>query len=228
MKTWGKLMLRAGLAALALGAAGSASAAVVNFDEFAHAGQQITFGPFSSGGFRFTNNARPQNQVSAFGAWGAVRSSWSIDPVAASIYVGESGSTTTVTRDDNSLFDLVSLDMGDLFNQGILGQGLPGVVTFTFNFASGPSLQQVRTTDTLAGGQTFTFNQTALLSFSFRTLTPQNNQTVSQFDNLVFGIGTPGGVPEPASWALMLGGFALTGGALRSARRRGFVKPVLA
>jgi hypothetical protein len=36
------------------------------------------------------------------------------------------------------------------------------------------------------------------------------------------------GVPEPASWALMLGGFALTGGALRGARRRGFVKPVLA
>jgi hypothetical protein len=37
-----------------------------------------------------------------------------------------------------------------------------------------------------------------------------------------------GAVPEPASWALMLGGFGLTGGALRGSRRRGFVKPVLA
>jgi PEP-CTERM motif len=34
--------------------------------------------------------------------------------------------------------------------------------------------------------------------------------------------GIPGGVPEPASWALMLGGFGLTGAALRrgNGRRR--------
>jgi hypothetical protein len=41
------------------------------------------------------------------------------------------------------------------------------------------------------------------------------------FDDVTFGSGTPGpGVPEPASWALMIGGFGMVGAALR--RRRGF------
>lgn len=34
-------------------------------------------------------------------------------------------------------------------------------------------------------------------------------------------------VPEPATWAMMIGGFALVGGALRSARRRS-VRPLAA
>ncbi|HPU15679.1 MAG TPA: PEPxxWA-CTERM sorting domain-containing protein [Polymorphobacter sp.] len=45
------------------------------------------------------------------------------------------------------------------------------------------------------------------------------NQIV--FDDITFGSATPGpSVPEPASWALMIGGFGMVGAALR--RRRGF------
>jgi hypothetical protein len=33
------------------------------------------------------------------------------------------------------------------------------------------------------------------------------------------GAGTPGGVPEPAAWAMLIGGFALAGGALRRQRK---------
>ncbi len=41
------------------------------------------------------------------------------------------------------------------------------------------------------------------------------------FDDVTFGSATPGpGVPEPASWALMIAGFGMVGSALR--RRRGF------
>jgi hypothetical protein len=44
----------------------------------------------------------------------------------------------------------------------------------------------------------------------------------SQFgwDDITFGSLTPGGgsVPAPASWALMLGGFGLVGGAIRHRR----------
>ncbi|MGL4543778.1 MAG: PEPxxWA-CTERM sorting domain-containing protein, partial [Polymorphobacter sp.] len=41
------------------------------------------------------------------------------------------------------------------------------------------------------------------------------------FDDVTFGSATPGpGVPEPASWALMIAGFGLVGASLR--RRRGF------
>jgi hypothetical protein len=48
-------------------------------------------------------------------------------------------------------------------------------------------------------------------------------------DELTFDVrasGIPGGVPEPASWALMIAGFGLTGSAMR--KRKAFVKPVLA
>jgi hypothetical protein len=40
---------------------------------------------------------------------------------------------------------------------------------------------------------------------------------VAQFgwDDVTFGSLTPGGVPEPATWAMMLGGFALVGSAMR-------------
>ena len=35
------------------------------------------------------------------------------------------------------------------------------------------------------------------------------------FDNITFGSANPGGVPEPAAWAMMLAGFGLVGGAMR-------------
>lgn len=38
------------------------------------------------------------------------------------------------------------------------------------------------------------------------------------YDNITFGSTNPGGIPEPAAWAMMLAGFALVGGAMR--RRR--------
>jgi len=45
-----------------------------------------------------------------------------------------------------------------------------------------------------------------------------NWQNVQTFTGATVAIG--GSVPEPASWALMLGGFGLVGGALRSRRRQ--------
>jgi hypothetical protein len=39
------------------------------------------------------------------------------------------------------------------------------------------------------------------------------NQT--GYDNITFGSKDPGGVPEPAAWAMMLAGFGLVGGAMR-------------
>ena len=34
-------------------------------------------------------------------------------------------------------------------------------------------------------------------------------------------VGNPGVVPEPATWAMMIAGFGMVGGAMRSARREG-------
>ena len=39
------------------------------------------------------------------------------------------------------------------------------------------------------------------------------------FDDITFGSATPGVVPEPGTWALMIGGFGMAGAALRSRRR---------
>ncbi len=51
------------------------------------------------------------------------------------------------------------------------------------------------------------------------------NQIV--FDDITFGSITPGGtVPEPATWAMLIAGVGMAGGALR--RRRGAAKPSLA
>ena len=41
------------------------------------------------------------------------------------------------------------------------------------------------------------------------------------FDNITLGAATPGGVPEPASWAMLIAGFGLVGAAAR--RRRSTV-----
>jgi hypothetical protein len=50
--------------------------------------------------------------------------------------------------------------------------------------------------------------------------TCQNGDTSCAFTRDVTGVtGTPGAVPEPASWALMLGGFGMVGGAMRSRRK---------
>jgi hypothetical protein len=40
------------------------------------------------------------------------------------------------------------------------------------------------------------------------------------FDNITLGSATAGGVPEPATWAMMLMGFGGLGAAMRSARRK--------
>jgi len=45
-----------------------------------------------------------------------------------------------------------------------------------------------------------------------------NWQGVQTFTGATVALG--GAVPEPASWALMLGGFGLVGGAMRSRRRQ--------
>ena len=56
-------------------------------------------------------------------------------------------------------------------------------------------------------------------------------QGVGPDDQNFTGVGTPrmtSAVPEPATWAMMLGGFGMVGGAMRSARKRATVSYKLA
>lgn len=91
-----------------------------------------------------------------------------------------------------------------------------GTVTLQAFDGSGTLLGSTSTIDN-GSVQFLSLNFAAMHSVSFFS----NNATVG-FDDLEFGALTPisgGGVPEPASWALMIAGFGLAGAALRNRRR---------
>jgi hypothetical protein len=62
----------------------------------------------------------------------------------------------------------------------------------------------------------FNFNSTTAFD---RIDITQNGGGGFELDNITIGKG-PGAVPEPASWAMMIVGFGVTGAVLRSSRRR--------
>jgi len=126
--------------------------------------------------------------------------------------MGSGGTETDVSEDDGSVFDLIALD---------LAAGpftTPGDTTFVTGFLHGGGTL----TTTLALNTPFTtynLGWTGLDSVRFSG--PQASQQYVAFDNLVIngnGFDTTRGVPEPAEWALMLGGLLACGYMLRRAR----------
>ncbi len=191
--------------ALALAAAGPASAVTVTFDGVDRSTESTAL-TYSESGYDFSNS---QGTGDALLFWGSDPSN--ADPVGNTLSNNYGGTTTTVVRSDAATFTLGSVDFGDVYNSGTGGD-----VNVFFTTASGTTTQTI-SLDTLVGLQTFTFNQTGLLSFGYLPLTTQGPWI--QADNFVFE--TVAGVPEPMSWALLTVGFGLAGTALR--RRRGAV-----
>jgi len=145
-------------------------------------------------------------------------SAYSADPDGQTLNNNYFRSTITLSKVGGGLFDFVSVDLANIHNNQQGEEGQPGGdVLFSFFDGLNTTTQTV-TLDTLPGLQTFTFNKTGLVSLSFKAVTTNEVQT----DNFVLNApgGTVGGtgVPEPATWALMLAGFGLAGSALR--RRR--------
>jgi hypothetical protein len=105
-----------------------------------------------------------------------------------------------------------------------------GATTLSFSDNGGPFTYDYD--DYYQGEENFTFSATYLGQSVTAAFSPSSNQSggfVGFLGNDVNGnesdfsfeptlVATAGGVPEPASWALMLGGFGLAGAALR--RRR--------
>jgi PEP-CTERM motif-containing protein len=159
--------------------------------------------------------------------WG---SAWpySADAGGATLGSNYGWTTTTFSRVGGGLFDLQSIDLADFFDNALGQQG--GDVRLTFNDADGSTSQTV-TIDDLPGLQTFTFNRSNLLSASYEPVTTFG--PLIQVDNILVdtndartSLAVPeSAVPEPATWAMMLLGFGLVGGALRSAKRK--PKPTL-
>jgi hypothetical protein len=203
-----KHVLLAAAAALSLvgGASAARAATTLTFDElpYAYYAQTVV-----SQGYQFDDF--DANSPIALFTWEA-GSPYSADPDGRTLNNNYFRSTVTLTKVGGGLFDFTSVDLTDIYNNhdGQLG----GDVLFSF-FDGLTTTTQTVTVDALPGFQTFTFNRTGLVSLSFQAVTTNEVQT----DNFVLdAAATPGGVPEPATWALMLTGFGLAGSALR--RRR--------
>jgi hypothetical protein len=133
---------------------------------------------------------------------------YNADPGGAALLQNFRNMSTTVSRTDGGLFDFLSLDVTDWMNSGRSTE-----MTFTFTDALGASTSQIVSTDNLAGLETLTFNKAGLKSFTLS----QAQENWVQFDNMVLSAT---GVPEPATWAMLLMGFFGLGGVIRASRPR--------
>jgi hypothetical protein len=259
-----KMMLRAGLAALALGVAGSASAAQHLFkfngvvaNSFNQTGEFGLSGLNSLDGQTFTAEfllTAPGGRVISTSDFVTVFGTDKVEfsefvPVSATLRINErvlDNSTRLVVN--GAYFFVGSLTQ---FNNNSENKDVLGLYSGNFAAHSGGSTLQIINAGLISSNLNLfrdldytrpISNQLASSdqgtgSFSYQVFNGQTQtsshlvrgQLLTQSFSVSPFVAPPtGGVPEPASWALMLGGFALTGGALRGARRRGFVKPVLA
>ena len=109
-----------------------------------------------------------------------------------------------------------TFSIGDIFYEisGLDFDGDPSTANVIEGFNA---IQVFNRNFTLVGHDRATFTPEGAFRFSFTQTTGGANGLV----RLTFGAAPPAGaVPEPATWAMMIGGFGLAGGALRSARRR--------
>jgi hypothetical protein len=202
-------LLAAAAAAASVATAFPAAAAttVLTFDDLAKAGTgNDTIGPaaFAYGDFTFTSS---YSDSPHFLIWqkDAVQNA---DPGGGTFAHRWDSYPMTIQRTDGEAFDLVSLDVADLRNQGARHMN-----TLQFYFMDGSTEFINYTTDATAGLETLLLNRSGL---SKVTIAAQGLQWW-QIDNLTVATGA---VPEPATWAMMILGFGGVGAAFR--RRRTF------
>ncbi|MCG2842179.1 PEPxxWA-CTERM sorting domain-containing protein [Sandaracinobacter sp. RS1-74] len=209
-----------GAALLSTAAVASPAAALtITFDELSpgNKGRELAVD-----GFHFSLGGAPGfNEVDISFYINPLGHGYNADPEGLTVTQGRHGTAVTVTKIGGGAFDFVSIGLADSWNRGSAAGA--ELVYFRFNTAEGFS-EEVVTIDGTPGLQTFTANRQGLLSFSFHTVWNR-----IQFDNVVIGDpvvpGTPGGVPEPATWAMLIAGFGLVGSAMR--RRREAVSQAL-
>ncbi|MCG2842180.1 PEPxxWA-CTERM sorting domain-containing protein [Sandaracinobacter sp. RS1-74] len=206
------------LAACAATFATPAAAAVITFDDATPGHYYTDTGP-TIDGFRFVAGpAWGGNPPYNLHSYRILRQGEhpNADPKGQTLRIANTNTMVTVSKIDGSTFELVSIDLADAFNTGDITIG----ATLFFNTVDGWTSETVYL-DHLRELQTFTFNRAGLLSFSVANTREWSNYSL-QFDNVVIGDpvvpGTPGGVPEPAAWAMLIAGFGLVGSAMR--RRR--------
>lgn len=204
-----KIILSVAPVAAAIVLALPANATVIDFDNLA----SYTSGAYHEDGYVLSANFYHSSTGRAIEA---VASGNSIDPTGTSVVKASGAAVTfTLAREDGGAFEFGSMDFGKLTTTGNTASS-----TYQFFFTLADAAQTVVTkyftfdhkNPTPITAHTAIFDDLgAITKFTFR-----NQSTAGQFDNIVLREIAP--VPEPATWAMMIGGFALAGGALR--RRR--------
>jgi subtilisin family serine protease len=212
-------LVAATLAGMLTASAASAATTVLDFDTLRNTRpSSVTYvrGPYKEDGFTLTAaQCQASLGVPNVGCFMGAAPSRSSDKVGASLATQLVSTLVTLKRDDGSSFLLRSIDFSEYYDNGIY-QPFSTDVIFTFAFADGTSATQTKTfsTDGKFLPTTFTFDVGPLSSVSWKPVTGSG----VQFDNITLADVTAA-VPEPASWAMMLGGFGLVGGAMRQRKR---------
>ena len=200
MKT---LMLLSALSAAVLISV-PAQADTVDFEELSP--DTIYDSPLTSGGLTFTNDGSGGG-VEGFVAvpYFGIPSSNGTIALVPNFY----GSVTTVDA-GGALFTLESFDWSDAFN--FADDPVELVVTYTLE--SGDTVTSYFA-DFTAGMQTEQVGLSGISSFSFFARGSLFGEDTVQLDNIVYTLDATGAIPEPATWAMMIGGIGAAGGALR-------------
>jgi hypothetical protein len=212
-------LIAAALAGLFATQSATAATTVLDFDSLRNTRpSSVTYveGPYKEDGFTLTSS-RCQRGLSGpnRGCFMGVASNKSSDKVGTSLSTQLVSTTVTLSRDDGSSFLFKSIEFSEYFDNGNY-QPFSTDVNFTFTFADGTTGTEKRTfsTDGKYLPTAFAFDVGPLSSLSWNAVTGSG----VQFDNITLDDVTAA-VPEPASWAMMLGGFGLVGGAMRQRKR---------
>ncbi|HEU4969975.1 PEPxxWA-CTERM sorting domain-containing protein [Sphingomonas sp.] len=127
--------------------------------------------------------------------------------------------SVTLSRDDGAAFNFIALDV---FAADSNGLGVP--LTFFARYADGRTDHFTFDLPSFSGATPIPQTRVALaMPDLFRGVTEvswSNGAVWHQVDNIVVTSASAAPVPEPASWALMIGGFALAGAELRRSSRK--------
>jgi hypothetical protein len=203
--------------AAALGLAGAAQAAVVDFDILrtpvyygldpvgtTYTEDGLTFAAWGTDG-RFEHMA----------VWGYdTHPAQLADSDGASVWVNSINAYLEIYKIGGT-FTLNSFDLADYLNAS---SSFITSYDMAYSYVDGGgSHSGVFHLDRTPGMQTFTLNLTGVQSF--RLFTGGSGDSGVQIDNVRFNEAIGTGVPEPGAWALMLLGFTGMGAALRGRRR---------
>lgn len=190
-----------GVSAISLIAVTNSNALVIDFEEISNSGGSYVFSGYSldTQGFNFLNS---QESSEAILHWGA-SDPFNADPGGVTYSHNYANKITTVTQINGDLFDLTSLDIGNVYNNSPYSQSF----YFTGLTGVGASLSQSFTSDQLGGLETVTLNWVGLKSFTFT----ETIGSYLQADNFVINEGSDQNNPVPEPTTMLLFGAGLAG-----------------